>query len=408
MDDVTLPWIHDGEILLHIGVNKTGTSALQGAMALARPQLLEQGVCYPGSAPNHLNIIKSMLGRPRGWKGGGEAPRPELWQRIADEMATTPASKKMLSAEYICSLGRIVSRRIVDELGSDSVKVVVTLRPLEQLLPSQWQQGVKGRWTEHFGAFVDDACAWPNSTFTGSQRFWWRNDHASLIERWVGIVGPERVLAVVVDTSNRNMIFETFEDLLGISRGTVVASPASRTNRSLSFEEAELLRSFNEVTPDGMSYRFHQQVVRRLGIEGIVEGRRPGDLEHSLRLPRHAVERLREIGEGHVARIREMGIPVIGSLDALVPTGPVEDNPIVEPSVMPIDAAKIMLGGVVTASLEMVGELDARIAKLEKKNKRLEKKSRRRSPARTVQPSSSSLSAQLRRVKRGIRSRLKR
>lgn len=370
MGPATTPWISDGELLLHIGVNKTGTSALQGAMALARPALLEQGVCYPGRDPNHLNVVKSLLQKRRGWENGGKVPPPTLWESVSAELRAPAARRQMISAEYICGLQLPASQRIVEEIGADRVKVVVTLRPLEQLLPSQWQQGVKGRWTETYEQWLEKVCEGPESPPKATRRFWWRNDHASLLERWIDLTGPDRVLAVVVDTANRNMIFETFEDLLGVTRGTVVANPATRTNRGLSAEEAELLRTFNEAMPANVDYAFHQHVVRRNGIERIVEGRRPGDLEHTLRVPRHVAERMREIGDRHVARIRELGVPVVGSLDAMVPTGPLEENPVDQPRMVPIEVASIMLNGIVAASAEMVAERDARIAKLQQRGRR--------------------------------------
>lgn len=362
--DVTRPWISDGELLLHIGVNKTGTSALQGAMALARPRLLEQGVCYPGRDPNHLNVIKSLLQKRRGWENGGKVPDASLWQDVAAELRAPRARKQMISAEYICGLQPQACRRIVEEIGRDRVKVVVTLRPIEQLLPSQWQQGVKGRWTEPYEQWLDKVMLGPASPPPTAERFWWRNDHSSLLERWVGFTSPGQVLAVVVDTSNRNMIYETFEDLLGVTRGTVVANPDTRTNRSLSAEEAELLRTLNEAMPTNIDYAFHQHVVRRNGIEKLVEGRRPGDLEHALHVPRHVAERMREIGARHVERIRELGIPVVGSLESMVPSTPLDDQSIERPAMVPIDVATIMLRGVLAASADMVQERDIRIDRL--------------------------------------------
>lgn len=358
----TMPWIGDGELLLHIGVNKTGTSALQGAMALARPRLLDQGVCYPGRDPNHLNVIKSMLQKRRGWENGGKVPPPTLWQSVASELRSAAVRRAMISAEYICGLKNPAARRVVDELGADRLRVVVTLRPLEQLLPSQWQQGVKGRWTEPYAQWMDAVCEGPKQVTRSTERFWWRNDHAALLRRWTRLVGPDRVLAVVVDTSNRNMIFETFDDLLGVTRGTIAADPGVRTNRSLSAEEAELLRMFNEGLPSDIDYAFHQHVVRRNGIERIVEGRRPGDLENPLRVPRHVAERMREIGAQHVTAIRDLGIPVVGSLDGLVPTTPLDDGPVDAPRSVPVEVAAIMLQGIVAASAEMVAARDARIA----------------------------------------------
>ena len=56
------PFLVGGEVLLHIGPPKTGTTALQHSLAQARPQLKAQGVLYPGKRFSHWTPSCSALG----------------------------------------------------------------------------------------------------------------------------------------------------------------------------------------------------------------------------------------------------------------------------------------------------------------------------------------------------------
>ena len=54
----------NGRRLLHIGPHKTGTSAIQGALFLARERLAAQGVIYPGQGRAVLWPILAVTGQP--------------------------------------------------------------------------------------------------------------------------------------------------------------------------------------------------------------------------------------------------------------------------------------------------------------------------------------------------------
>ena len=63
-----------GTRLLHIGPHKTGTTAVQGALHLARERLAARGVVYPGRGRQPLWPILAVTGQPA-LLGG---PRPEI------------------------------------------------------------------------------------------------------------------------------------------------------------------------------------------------------------------------------------------------------------------------------------------------------------------------------------------
>ena len=67
MEASTIAPIGQGEVLLHVGLHKTGTTALQVALSDARPVLPEHGVKYPGKGLYHHRAI--LAGADRHWVG---------------------------------------------------------------------------------------------------------------------------------------------------------------------------------------------------------------------------------------------------------------------------------------------------------------------------------------------------
>ena len=75
-------------MLLHIGVHKTGTTAIQAALADARPELKAAGVAYPGKAAAHHSEAFAVLQRPWGWsERGGSRVSPARFDRLAKRVS---------------------------------------------------------------------------------------------------------------------------------------------------------------------------------------------------------------------------------------------------------------------------------------------------------------------------------
>lgn len=70
--------------LLHVGLMKTGTTALQQAASRRRRVLLRHGVRYPGHRYNHRQAALALL-RRRG--GRGRSERPDDWDELLAEVA---------------------------------------------------------------------------------------------------------------------------------------------------------------------------------------------------------------------------------------------------------------------------------------------------------------------------------
>lgn len=346
-------WLDDGEVLLHIGVHKTGTTALQGALAAARPALEAQGVRYPSETISHFHAAFAAIGKRRGWELGGQVPSSRRWEELQAEVAATTTGRIVISAETFCEANDEQAADIVARLGGSRVKVVITLRPLEKLIPSGWQEFVKGGLDVSYEEWLADIMRGPAAGKKITPAFWKRNDHGALVERWASVVGADRVLVVVVDSRDPDGIFRTFETVIGLQQHTLVAAESVASNRSLSREEVELLRRLNADIGKGIDWRTYNRLVRQGGMKRLVEGRRPGPDETVLVVPAPVVEYAREHGRSAIERIGRSGVRTIGELHLLTPTDAVQESAGAEaPTSVPVDAAALLLRGVLDAAIE--------------------------------------------------------
>lgn len=355
MTEQPTSWIRPGEVLLHVGVHKTGTTAVQAALFDARPELKAQGVTYPGRARSHYMHGLAAIGRRRGWANGGAVPRTSLWNDLVAATAKATDRRVVISGESFCEASDEQAKEIVAALGGERVKVVVTLRPLEQLLPSTWQQYVKAGSSLPYDTWLDDVARGPGAPKPATPSFWLRNEHARQVAKWVAAASADRVCVVVVDPRNRMGLFEDFEDLIGLRRGTLQISTTAQSNRGLSAEEVEMLRVFNERVGHRFDYQLYDHIVRRAGFNAMVEGRRPGPDEATLVVPARIARVMREHGRSAVDALRASGVRIVGDLDLLVPESALDESlEVAQVSRVPLEAAAILLEGLVGKAFEVI------------------------------------------------------
>ena len=109
--------IESGELLLHVGVHKTGTTALQAALADARADLPRYDVAYPGSGTFQHGAILAGAGRSYGWKRDAkDVPRKQC-----DTLVAQSRGRSIISSEFFDDLEPDVERRMVEDLGIERV-----------------------------------------------------------------------------------------------------------------------------------------------------------------------------------------------------------------------------------------------------------------------------------------------
>jgi len=306
--------IGPGEVLLHIGPHKTGTTAIQAALAAARAELAARhGVVYPGDRRSQADAARVASGFVS--TTGAPMPPADAWDAVVAEVRGH-RGRSVVSSEFFDVVQPDRGRRIVDELGGvDRVEVVVTAAPLTSVLPSSWQQAVRSSLTTGFEDWLreifDDHASGASSTF------WTRQRIDRQIERWADVVGLDRVRLVISDKTRPRQLFDAFEDLLDLPRETLTPQPAA-ANRSFTWPEIELVRAVNQrVAARGWSAAVHARFVR-IGAVHQMRKRRPRPDEPTVVLPAWAVDQAIEIAHTMVERIEASGVEVVGDPAALV------------------------------------------------------------------------------------------
>ncbi|MBM7518125.1 hypothetical protein [Nocardioides nitrophenolicus] len=306
----------DGSTLVHIGPYKTGTTAMQGALWEARDALAAHGVAYPGELAHEMNAAMALaLGRVDPGKDV-EAFR-ERWYALVAELRATAPRIGVLSSEVYCEATDEGARTLLDELGPRT-QIVITVRPIVRLLGSQWQQYGQNvpvpPYAEWLRAILDQADSPDGGAVTPS--FWQRHRHDLLVERWVGLVGADRVSVIVVDDRDHRGLPAAFEGLLGLPEG-LLRPPADKTNRSLTFAEATLMRELVERTSQPpWTSADHGRFVRFGAARGL-QATPPDPAAERLLTPGWAIDRALEVGAAMAERIGASGARVIGDLGLL-------------------------------------------------------------------------------------------
>jgi hypothetical protein len=326
--------IGTGSRLLHIGPHKTGTSAIQGALYLARERLAAEGIVYPGQGRAVLWPILAVTGQPP--LLGEAQPKISYWENLVAQITAAGDQRVVLSSEFFAQADDATARRVVSDLGGDRVHVVVTLRSLTRILPSQWQQYIQNGFGFRYLEWLEGILSDPPSTPTPG--FWLRHRHDELVARWAAVTGKENLTVIVIDESDRLMLLRVFESMLGLPDGFLVPEE-NAANRSLTAAEAELVRRLNEeFTAREWPQRNYGQFMRYGVIEQLKNTRLPSPGEPRIVTPAWALARAAEISGEMAASIEGLGVNIVGDISSLGKR-PAEQPESAADTVLPVEAA---------------------------------------------------------------------
>jgi len=334
-------------VLLHVGPYKTGTTALQGAFHTGRERLEELGVHYAGAGRQPMLAALAMTGRPG--RRGDPAASKRHWQDLVDDVRAAGRKRVVVSSEFFSDASPEAAAAVVEGLGGARVHVVVTLRQLGKVMPSQWQQYVQNGLRMRYADWLDHMFNQPPYD-KPTPTFWNRHDQADQVAKWAAVVGPANVTVVVLDEADRGMLLRTFEGLLDLPAGTLV--PDNVSNRSLTLGEVEVIRLLNE---EFKRRKWGDELYGRFVRTGIAKKmltqRRPEPGEPAITTPKWAQERAAERGAQAAKAIAASGVNVVGDLATLgtiVRSDSDEDEPPLDPP-LPASAAAIALIGTILA-----------------------------------------------------------
>jgi hypothetical protein len=146
-------------LVIHVGCHKTGSTAIQKALAGRSEVLLRQGCLYPrsgrGKHPGHPHLAWEAHGAPDlEPRAGGNV------QLLAEIVDVQPSTVVLSSEEFTRVPSHVCARwarSLAGELATRDVSVIGYVRPQWEYIESLYAEFLKrGREWRPFGPFVDD------------------------------------------------------------------------------------------------------------------------------------------------------------------------------------------------------------------------------------------------------------
>ena len=299
-------------LYVHIGMQKTGTSYLQGAMLRNRAVLADQGLdLVPPTKREAFELM--LLVRDRYNPARDAASVPDSLARFSALLEQAPGSRALLSQESLSVAGPHQIRRLLDACGDREVHVIVTVRDLARQLPSSWQQLIRSGGTTTYLRFVRQARAREQD---GSDlRPWSHLNVSAVLARWSEAVGPERIHVVTVPPAGSppTALLERYCSVLEVEPDRMVPEE-KRGNVSLGRVQAELLRRVNRELPAEMRPR---QVYGAVGKRFFAAQVLAAQKSSSIKVPAEFRAWCDEVVDRQMKAIDSAGYVVTGQLEDL-------------------------------------------------------------------------------------------
>lgn len=331
-----LPTIPERALLLHIGVFKTGTTALQTTLRRSREILDSNGVLYRG--PNSWKVVPlRMLLDEDG------AP----WAKLEDAVHSA-SGRVIVSSENMCLFTDAQAHQAVRRLGAGrDVRVLITVRSLAEMLPSTWQQELRNR-PKLTGSYEE----WLRTTVPDpdgfGSKFWQCNNFPRLLNRWGGIVGEENVSFVITDKRQPDRILRATEQLLGLTPDVLEFHPSGRINRSRSFEEAELMYRINLATEKTLTHARYLELVKAGVFRTLLT--RPEASGTAIPVPAWAANEMADIGRQHAKLLQDSRASILGDINDIAQTKTLVSDSVTPPSAVSMDVAVAAVVGAINAA----------------------------------------------------------
>lgn len=223
--------------VLHIGLPKTGTTALQNVLSSNRPQLMAQGACYPKSpGPSVHRLVTALASQRRRdptekvYRGLDPAASIDQFKaRFAAEMQALPPSidRVILSDERLSFMVRRPDefaelRHFLSPYAAE-IRIVIYLRRQDSLLASLYSQALR------HGDLSDP------EEFTRNAAKLALYDFEGVIRRWAKAFGEDNIVPRLYENTGSHR-FDTSVDFMHlpfIRVANIASKQASGANPSI-------------------------------------------------------------------------------------------------------------------------------------------------------------------------------
>jgi len=244
------------ELILHVGIHKTGTTSIQHFFHRNFDVLLQNGVLYPKSLRKLGTGVTHFAHHDLAWHFGFSGNKTRLAKtdsiakRLNGEFLRTNARKIFISSEaleYFSSISSLENFR--DEFIDFDVKILIYIRRQDKLLQSVFKQRVKTGMTVGFNKFYKKA------NFNFDEK----------ISEWETVFGIENIKIKIFDDPEvkSNLIGNLLNDL-GIENTKAFKKEEFLSkNESFSNEHTAFIRqlnAFSNAERRGEVFKFFKQL----------------------------------------------------------------------------------------------------------------------------------------------------
>ena len=299
-------------VFLHLGLQKTGTSYLQGVMSRNQERLAAQGLdLVPQGRRESFELMLEVRGRYNPERD--PASVGGALERFSAALERAHGSRALLSQESLAASRRAQVARLVEACGDREVHVVLTVRDLARQVPSSWQQELKAARTVGYERWLERLQEGERAGRGGHP--WIQLDPPGVLARWADLLPPEQIHVVTVPPpgSPPTLLLERYCRVLGVRADDLAPGPGA-SNTSLGRVQAELLRQVNLGLPDDLRRRQVYGDVGKRWFASQVLARQDGD---RILVPERLRPWCERVADAQVAALSEAGYHVEGDLEDL-------------------------------------------------------------------------------------------
>ena len=294
----------DRRLLLHAGMPKTGTSALQAAFARNERLLESAGVHHPEGGAHRRALRGKVTAGNAGpltpWLRATEQEPPEPVEEWLDAVlaaAPSDAARVLVSSEtcFYADPGRLAQLRELLARRETGLEVLVLVRDAVPWTVSTYAQHVQ------------------RAGFAGSLDGWLQRfqhvyaDWQKRLTTFAEVVGSERLRVVHYDSHRRDLVAHVVGEVLGLDDLTALRQDAP-VNRTLGARELAWMREVN--------VRLAEEPDRARAVGNVLLKGDPLPGDEPLRAGPETAARIAELAAPHVAWVNETffeGAPVLGT-----------------------------------------------------------------------------------------------
>ena len=228
--------MEDSILSIHIGMPKTGTTAIQDFCALNRRELGNQRLLYPalGKGHAHHGLMRLI------YQAQPNDHRMRRFYNLRRKIEKSKCERVLVSSEFAARLKDVSELRRL--LRGVHTRIIVYLRRQDNWLLSAYNQNVKSPATSLEDTFDE---------FTKRPHLERRLNYENLLDLWSDAFGFKNLDVYVYEEEKRNgQLIRRFLERLGVNMNSKKLRDAGNPNRALDRHSLEIVRICNSMNLD--------------------------------------------------------------------------------------------------------------------------------------------------------------